>query len=352
MAYTGILYKNGVTQGIQRQTEISQEKVFASCRIICGCLLLVALTGCVTEMSPEIHGTPSSRAITIRREYLPPFGGQTIMPPQRMADAATLWMPFTKEEHAKLTAHGGFSAHIPSAACSPVSAWLPPSEQEVMREYIYRLTVTQKAVTSRVLERAALLLPMIASVLEEQALPPELAALPLVESAFEPQAISPAGAVGLWQLMPATARRFGLAVNARQDERLDPRKSTEAATRYLRWLHEYFQDWPLALAAYNCGEGAMKSFLRKCGATSLAELSVVSRNTVPQETLRFVPQFVAAAAVMTAGGLLTPPDEKTQPQQSSSLSPLTVPKERTSVRQPSFPHKEAKTVPGMRRIGP
>lgn len=268
-----------------------------------------------------------------------------------MADVATLWMPLTKEEHAELAAHGGVSSCIPSASCSPVSAWLPPSEQEVMREYVYRLTVTQKAVTRRVLEQAAPLLPMIASVLEEQSLPPELAALPLVESAFEPKAISPAGAVGLWQLMPATARRFGLAVDASRDERLDPRKSTEAAARYLHRLHEYFQDWPLALAAYNCGEGAMKSFLRKCGVTSLAELSVVGRNTVPQETLRFVPQFVAAAAVMTAGGHITPPDEKTQPRQSSSLSPLSVQKERTSVRRPSFPRKEAKTVPAMRRIG-
>ena len=351
MAYTGVSYKNGVTPIIQRQTGISQGKIFASCWTICSCLSLVALTGCVTEMSPEINETPSSRAITIRREYLPPFGGQTIRPPRRMADVATLWMPFTKEEHAKLAAQSSFSARIPSALCSPVSAWLPPSEQEVMREYIYRLTVTQKAVTRRVLERAALFLPMISSILEEQALPSELAALPLVESAFEPQAVSPVGAVGLWQLMPATARRFGLVVNAVQDERLDPRKSTEAATRYLRWLNEYFQDWPLALAAYNCGEGAMKSFLRKCGAASLAELSVASRNTVPQETLRFVPQFVAAAAVMTANGYLSPRGAKTQPHQPSSLSPSSVQKERTSARQPSFPHKGARTVPTMRRIG-
>lgn len=324
--------------------------MFVPCRMICVCLWLAALTGCVAGMSPERHGTPSSRAITIRREQLPPFGGQTIRPPQRMADAASLWMPLTKEEHAKLAAHDGVSSCIPSASCSPVSAWLPPSEQEVMREYIYRLTVTQKAVTRRVLERAAPLLPMIASVLEERSLPPELAALPLVESAFEPQAISPAGAVGLWQLMPATARRFGLTVDASRDERLDPRKSTEAATRYLHWLHEYFQDWPLALAAYNCGEGAMNSFLRRYGATSLAELSTAGRDTVPQETLRFVPQFVAAAAVMTAGGHVTPSNEKVQPRQP--LPPPSPVRKKTSVftRQSSFPHKEAGSVPAMRRI--
>ena len=123
-----------------------------------------------------------------------------------------------------------------------------------MEEYLYRLTVSQKAVTARVLERAGRVLPMIRTVLKEQDLPPELAALPFVESAFETKAVSRAGAAGLWQLMPVTARRFGLIVDASQDERFDPRKATEAATRYLRYLYGRFRNWPLALAAYNCGE--------------------------------------------------------------------------------------------------
>ena len=350
MGYTGVFHQNGTPPARQRQAEIRRGYILAPCWVICGCLWLAALAGCMTKMSPEKEGTPSSRVITTRREYLPPRGGQTIRPPQRMADVTTLWMPLTKEEHAKLASHDGLSARIPTVTGSPVASWLPPSEEEVMREYIYRLTVTQKAVTSRVLERAALFLPMISSILEEQALPPELAALPLVESAFEPKAISPAGAVGLWQLMPATARRFGLVVDAVQDERFDPRKSTEAATRYLRWLNGYFQDWPLALAAYNCGEGAMNTFLRKYRASNLAELSVAGRNTVPQETLRFVPQFVAAAAVMTVSGHLNPPGKKTLPQQPLLLSPFSVQKERTSARQSSFPHEETTMVPVMRRI--
>lgn len=347
MGYTGVFHQNGTPPARQRQTVIRWGNISALCWILCGCLSLAVLTGCVTKMSPEREGTPSSRVITTRREYLPPRGGQTIRPPQRMADVTTLWMPLTREEHGKLARHDGLSARIPTVTGSPVASWLPPSEEEVMREYIYRLTVTQKAVTNRVLERAVRFLPMIASILEEQGLPPELAALPLVESAFEPQAISRAGAVGLWQLMPATARRFGLVVDATQDDRLDPRKSTEAAASYLRWLNEYFRDWPLALAAYNCGEGAMNAFLRRSGASNLAELSVTGQDTVPLETLRFVPQFVAAAAVMTASGHLHPTAEKSPPRQTPSPAE----KEWRSVRQPSFPPEETVTIPAMRRIG-
>lgn len=283
-------------------------------RMVCGLLWLAVLAGCTAGMPPEGRGIPASRGVTLRREYLPPFGGQTIRPPQRMADVATLWKPLTREEQVRLADYGEVAPCAPSAACFSVAAWLPPSEQGRMREYVYRLTVSQKTVTGRVLARAARLLPMIDAILKEQGLPPELAALPLVESAFETQAVSPAGAAGLWQLMPVTARRFGLTVGAACDERFDPRKATEAAARYLRWLHDHFQDWPLALAAYNCGEGAMTSFLRQCGARSLGELSVAGRGIVPQETLCFVPKFVAAASVMLAGGHISPHGAANAPQ--------------------------------------
>lgn len=283
-------------------------------RMLCGLLWLAVLAGCTAGMPPEGRGIPASRGVTLRREYLPPFGGQTIRPPQRMADVATLWKPLTREEQVRLADYGEVAPCAPSAACFSVAAWLPPSEQGRMREYVYRLTVSQKTVTGRVLARAARLLPMIDAILKEQGLPPELAALPLVESAFETQAVSPAGAAGLWQLMPVTARRFGLTVGAACDERFDPRKATEAAARYLRWLHDHFQDWPLALAAYNCGEGAMASFLRQCGARSLGELSVAGRGIVPQETLCFVPKFVAAASVMLAGGHISPHGAANAPQ--------------------------------------
>ena len=105
-------------------------------------------------------------------------------------------MPLTREENARIAARGNLAAESLPAA-SPVSTWLPPSERHVMQEYLYRLTVSQKGVTRRVMARAAEFLPMILAELEEQGLPRELAALPLVESAFDLRTVSHAGAAGL-----------------------------------------------------------------------------------------------------------------------------------------------------------
>ena len=317
--------------------------------LFCGSLYLVALTGCTASLPPERYGVQTSRGVTVCREYCPPFGGQTIRPPRRMADVTTLWMPLTREENARLAARGSLAAkNLPAA--SPVSGWLPPSERHVMQEYLYRLTVSQKGLTRRVMARAADFLPMILAELEEQGLPRELAALPLVESAFDPRTVSHAGAAGLWQLMPVTARRFGLIVSASCDERFDPRKSTQAALRYLRWLHSRFREWPLALAAYNCGEGALTALLRGHGADTLASLSISGRDSMPRETLIFVPKFVAAATAMIAGGHLLP-EQKTmtdQPVQASlsedrTNTPLAISPARAGAGAPP-------AVPAMRRI--
>lgn len=265
-----------------------------------GCL--AALCACVPGGARRESGVMASRVTSVSREYRPPYGGQTIQAPQRMADVATLWKPLTAGERARLASRVPRSLATGARVPERVEAWLPPSEKHVMRDYLYRLTVSQPEAARRAMARAAPHLPMIRAVLADYGLPPELASLPLVESAFEVQCVSSAGAAGLWQLMPVTARRFGLTVAAGRDERFDPRKSTEAAARYLAWLHEHFNDWPLALAAYNCGEGAMDGFLRRHGAASLAELSALGPGALPAETQRFVPQFVAAATVMAQSG--------------------------------------------------
>ena len=175
-----------------------------------------------------------------------------------------------------------------------------------MRRYFYRLTHERRELTQKVLDRAEKYLAVVQEGVRRHGLPPEIACLPLVESAFEPRAVSPAGAAGLWQLMPATARRYGLTVTNELDERFDVQKSTAAAAAYLASLFKLFGDWPLALAAYNCGEGTMQKALGQSGRSSLEDLILYCRqgeaSPLQEETLRYVPQFAAAVLLMHQAG--------------------------------------------------
>lgn len=143
---------------------------------------------------------------------------------------------------------------------------------------------------------------MIREVLRREGLPSALVAVPLVESGFDPLALSPQGARGIWQLMPATARRFGLRPDGLIDERTDPVRSTLAAVRYLKELHERWGDWALALAAYNAGEGRIERALSISGAHDFPTL--VRLGMLPEETRLYVPAVLAAAEQMKPSGVL------------------------------------------------
>jgi membrane-bound lytic murein transglycosylase D len=135
---------------------------------------------------------------------------------------------------------------------------------------------------------AARMIPTIKKVFREEGIPPELAWLAEVESTLDPSARSPAGAVGLFQLMPATAQRFGLRLRPR-DERLQPEKNGRAAAQYLRLLKGQFASWPLALAAYNAGEGRVQRAMAKSGG---ATFDAVAPH-LPVETQMYVPKTLA-----------------------------------------------------------
>ncbi|MBI5385370.1 MAG: lytic transglycosylase domain-containing protein [Verrucomicrobia bacterium] len=121
-----------------------------------------------------------------------------------------------------------------------------------------------------------------------QRVPAELAWLAEVESSFDPGARSPAGAAGLYQLMPATAKSLGLSLRPR-DERLQPEKNALAAAKYLKYLHGRFKDWPLALAAYNVGEGRISGLLEKHQARTFDQIAT----RLPAETQMYVPKVEA-----------------------------------------------------------
>ncbi|MDQ6630638.1 MAG: lytic transglycosylase domain-containing protein [Verrucomicrobiota bacterium] len=125
-------------------------------------------------------------------------------------------------------------------------------------------------------------------IFKAERVPPELVWLAEVESLFNPVARSPVGAVGLFQLMPTTARSLDLSLGP-PDERLQPDKNGRAAARYLRQLHNRFGDWRLALAAYNAGETRVADLLKKNKTHSFDEIV----NRLPAETQMYVPKVEA-----------------------------------------------------------
>ena len=145
------------------------------------------------------------------------------------------------------------------------------------------------------LGRAKKYRPLMASIFRENELPEDLVYLSLIESGFNPHAYSHSGACGPWQLMKATARRYGLRVDQWVDERRDPEKSTEAAVRYLKDLYTMFGDWYLALTAYNAGEGRVAKAIQRYNSTDLWYLR--EKTYLKQESCDFVPKLLAAITI-------------------------------------------------------
>lgn len=130
--------------------------------------------------------------------------------------------------------------------------------------------------------------PQLKPLFIAQKVPSQLVWVAEVESSFDRRAESPAGAAGLFQLMPATAKRFGLSLWPR-DQRFQPEPSATASARYLRYLHEKFPDWRLALAAYNAGEGTVQRLLERYKTHSYDTIAT----HLPAETQMYVPRIEA-----------------------------------------------------------
>ena len=159
-----------------------------------------------------------------------------------------------------------------------------------IREY----TVNYRVAGERILGRVGRFFPLFEAELNKRNLPDELKYIAVVESNLDPTAYSNAGAAGLWQFVSATGRMHGLTINSYIDERRDPVKSTYAALDYLSYLYEEFEDWTLAVAAYNCGPGNVRKAIRRGNSTNYWDI----RFHLPNETQKYVPRIIAAMYLM------------------------------------------------------
>ncbi len=137
--------------------------------------------------------------------------------------------------------------------------------------------------------------PLVENIFAEFNLPSDLVNLSLVESGFNPYAYSRAKATGPWQFMKGTGKVYGLRIDHYVDERRDPIKSTVAAARYLRDLYDLFGTWPLAMAAYNAGEGKVQRALHKIQGKTFWDIS--KTRLIRRETKDYVPRIMAATII-------------------------------------------------------
>ncbi|MDR3350168.1 MAG: transglycosylase SLT domain-containing protein [Prevotellaceae bacterium] len=166
---------------------------------------------------------------------------------------------------------------------------------DVVRRCIIAYTQKDPEKSEMILGLAQYYLPIIEEILDMYELPLELRAMAIIESALNPRAVSRAKAKGMWQFIYPTALRYNLKINSFVDERLDPVAATHAAAKYLKDLYNIFGDWPLAIAAYNCGDGNVRKAIRRSGGKS-DYWDIYPY--LPRETRSYVPLFVGAGYLL------------------------------------------------------
>ena len=196
---------------------------------------------------------------------------------------------------------------------------IPLNYHPSVQGYVDLFTFRRAAYTKTMLEKMPLFFPLYERMLKQYGMPDELKYLSIVESSLNPRAVSRSGAGGLWQFMPGTGRDMRLYQDEYIDERMDPVKATEAACKYMRDLYNIFGDWELAMAAYNCGPGAVKRAMRRTGGDSFYTIF----DALPKETRGYVPLFVTFTYMMNyaeAHGIIAEKHEYPIPHDTIQIS--------------------------------
>ena len=172
---------------------------------------------------------------------------------------------------------------------------IPLTYNGVVRRCIEYFTIRNKTHTGKMRGYSQIYFPLFEQILDQKQLPLELKYLAVIESAFNPRVVSRMGATGLWQLMYGTGKYLGLTINTFVDERRDPLKSTMAATDYLQYLYGMYDDWLLAIAAYNSGPGNVNKAIRRAG--GIKDFWAI-KSFLPRETQSYVPLFIGVTYAM------------------------------------------------------
>jgi membrane-bound lytic murein transglycosylase D len=229
-----------------------------------------------TEKLPTLSPKEVSRGL-VPKEYLCPGAGQVAPDPRLVKEIQT----FLEQN--------GMVGGLPEGVASDLPLVLNGPVQSYLRAF------SKSKNFQASLARSGRYLPMIRRIFREEGLPLDLVYVALVESGFSPLARSPKDAVGIWQFIEGTARRYGLKVNGRVDERQDPEKSTRAAARYLHDLHKQFGCWYLAAAGYNAGEKRVEGVVDRHDIRNF--WTMAQKKLLPQETCNYVPQIIAAVLI-------------------------------------------------------
>jgi membrane-bound lytic murein transglycosylase D len=199
-----------------------------------------------------------------------------------------------------LVALGCATATAPTPDAQPAARdVLPEIEHERIGYHVDRWTGEKRAEFAGYLANKARYESMIREKLRRRGMPEDLLYLAMIESGFNVDAHSTADAIGIWQLVPDTARRYGLTVNDTIDDRRDPAKATDAALSYLSYLYNRFGSWYLAAAAYNTGENRIGRLMTEATGSEKGTDADYYRiwDQLPGETRDFVPAMIAAARI-------------------------------------------------------